>query len=875
MNPNNKLRIGELLVQEGLITTEQLDQALLVQKNQKAYKPLGMVCIELKFLSRADLNRILKKYQKNIRLGELLINLGLITPEQLKEALEQQKSEGGKLGDILIKKGIITETSLINTLTIQMGVPKIIPDFHLIDKKLLEGISEEFLMKYGVLPAFKGDDVLTLIMGNPLDEETIHDLSKIFKCKIEPAIAPSKDIQDAIKQHYQKVTLGSQGVYQEDTKELIIGDTNLSRERGDNIVSILDYIIANAIMEGASDIHIEPAEKILRIRYRVDGIMCHKTDLPISLASSLTSRIKVLCKLDIAEKRRHQDGRIEARIMDKEIDLRVSIYASAYGESVVIRILHRQTKLIELDSLGLSPANRTRFQQILEQPSGIILVTGPTGSGKTTTLYACLNYLNDGQRAIITVEDPVEYTIEGVVQGQLNPKLGLTYSDFLKSMMRQDPDVIMVGEIRDTVAAEAVIQTALTGHKVLSTFHTDDTTGALLRLMDMGIDTFLISSTVVSIVAQRLVRVLCQHCSKPYVPDQYLLASFGVSSIGADKFKFYQPVGCSYCADTGFKGRTAIHELLFVNDPIRDAILARKTSSQIRIVAQNQAKLISMHEDGFYKATKGITSLEEVIRVVFRNESDERPLRSAEEIVALCEKETTVSPKQLESTPIPKKISVQEAEALVSITGSNLSVLEGEVYRIRFDASTIETETDQIADFFKVYQRITEKMGKALKPDLLEDFGDFIIYTVKRLELSLKAEFVEFYLRVKEGKVKILLETLIPQRLYSSTFHTSKETGLRLINFLMPVSGMDEAFMTKSLSMKREGPYRRRASLIEILKQRGEEQYNDNGAEYREVTSSRPQVAEGLKIHGDSYPKISGLYKKHVEELELSIYLEN
>lgn len=852
MKPTNKLRLGDLLVQESLITTEQLDQVLLIQKNQKVYKPLGEICIELKFISRAKLNRILNKYQKSIQLGELLINLELITPEQLEKGLKQQKSERGKLGDILIKKGFITETSLLNTLTIQMGVPKIVPDFHLIDKKLLGGISEEFLIKYEVLPAFKEDDVLTVIMGNPLDEETIRELSNIFKCKIEPAIALSGDIKAAIIQHYRRVRLANQDVPEEDTKDLIIGDTNLSRERGNNIVGIVDYIVTNAIMEGASDIHLEPKEKSLRVRYRVDGILRHKTDLPISLAPSLVSRIKILCGLDIAEKRRHQDGRIEARVMDKEVDLRISVYASTYGESVVIRILHRQTELIELDALGISPTNKARFQQMLKQPSGIILVTGPTGSGKTTTLYACLNYLNDGQRAIITVEDPVEYTIQGVVQGQLNPKLGITYSDFLKSMMRQDPDVIMVGEIRDAIAAEAVIQAALTGHKVFSTFHTDDTTGALLRLMDMGIDTFLISSTVVSILAQRLVRVLCPHCSKPYVPDQHLLASFGVSSTGADKFKFYQPVGCSHCADTGFKGRTAIHELLFVNDAIRNAILARKTSSQIRLIAREQSNLISMREDGFYKATKGITSLEEAVRVVFYNESNELSLRSAEEVVALCEKGTTVTRKQLDSIPISEKIPLEEAEASVSITDANLSVLEGEVYRIRFDATTIETETDKITDFFKAYQRSMQEMGNALDSDLLNDFVDFIIYTVKRLEISLKSEFVEFFLRVKDEKVKILLETLTPQRLSSLPFRRSKEKSLRLINFLMPTSGVEKALMVESNYMKRRGPSQKKTSLIEFLKEEESRQH---------------------EVRDTAHPKSFGLYKKHVEELELSGYL--
>ena len=733
-----------------------------------------------------------------------------------------------------------------------MGIPKIVPDFHLIDRTLLVGISEEFLIKHEVLPAFKKNNVLSVIMGNPLDEETINELSNIFKCKIEPAVALSEDIKAAIIQYYRSVRLASQGIPEENAKDLIIGGTNLSMEKEDNIVGIVDYIFTNAIIEGASDIHLEPKEKSLRVRYRVDGILRHKTDLPISLAPSFVSRIKVLCGLDIAEKRRHQDGRIEARVMDKEVDLRISVYASTYGESVVIRILHRQTELIELDALGISPTNMARFQQMLEQPSGIILVTGPTGSGKTTTLYACLNYLNNGERSIITVEDPVEYTIQGVVQGQLNPKLGVTYSDFLKAMMRQDPDVIMVGEIRDTIAAEAVIQAALTGHKVFSTFHTDDTTGALLRLMDMGIDTFLISSTVVSILAQRLVRVLCPHCSKPYVPDQQLLASFGVTSTGADKFKFHQPVGCSHCADTGFKGRTAIHELLSVNDAIRDAILARKTSSQIRLIAREQSNLISMHEDGFYKATKGITSLEEVVRVIFYNESNELSLRPAEEVVALCEKGTTVTRKQLDSTPIPKKLPLEEAEASVSTTYANLSVLEGEVYRTRFDATTIETETDKITDFFKAYQRIMQEMGNAIDSDLLDDFVDFIIYTVKRLEISLKSEFVEFCLRVKDEKVKILLETLTPQRTSSLRFRRSREKSLRMINFLMPPSGVEKALMAESNYMKRGGPYQKKTSLIEFLKQERTRQH---------------------AVRDISDPKSSSLYKKHIEELELSDYI--
>lgn len=715
MNRNKKLKLGELLLNEGIITPEQLERALAVQKRQKAYKPLGEICVELQFLSNAQLNRTLNKYQKRIRTGDLLVNLGLISQDQLQIALAKQKSTRGKLGKILIEMGFITENSLIHTLTIQLGVPKITPDLHFIDDRLFEGISEEFLLKNEVLPALKEDGVLTVIMSDPLDEQCIRAIGRVFQCKIDPAIAPSADIRNAIKKYYEKDKSDESSIFVTDKKDLIIGDTNLSLEGGDNIVSILDYIITNAILEGASDIHIEPKEKSISVRYRVDGILRHKTDLPIVVAPNLTSRIKVLCGLDIAEKRRHQDGRIEARIKGTEIDLRISVFASVYGENVVVRILNRQSELIDLDMLGLSPVNRVRYQQILDQPSGIILATGPTGSGKTTTLYASLNHLNDGQKAIITVEDPVEYTIEGVVQGQMNQQLEHTYVDFLKAMMRQDPDVIMVGEIRDSAAAEAVIQAALTGHKVLSTFHTDDTTGALLRLMDMGIDTFLISSTVVSIVSQRLVRKLCAHCREHCVPEQKLLASFNIRSIEPDEMDqctFYRPVGCAKCDDTGFKGRTAIHELLCLNDPIRDAILARKTSSEIRLIAREKASLISLHEDGFYKASKGLTSIEEVMRVVFYNESDQLSMRHAREIIRLCEDKTVVEISQ----PLPV---VTEEEVLkapkgpVSIIGSKAPSRAREVPGIRFDMDTMDKETEEGADLFELYRQIMEKIGKA------------------------------------------------------------------------------------------------------------------------------------------------------------------
>ena len=830
MNAPSKLRVGELLIQEGAITREQLEKALALKKDEKAYKPLGEVCVDLKFLSRARLHKILNQYQKRISVGDLLINLGLITPQQLDEGLDHQKKIGGRLGDILVSKGFITEGALVDALSIQMGILKVAPDFHLIDKTLLKGINEEFLLSNEIIPAFKENDVLTLIMSNPLDRDMIQNLGRVFKVrKIKPAIASSTDIRNAINQHFQRVTFEKKATSNKEKKDLIIGDKKISMDSEDTTSGVVDYIFTNAILEGASDIHIEPKEDSLRVRFRIDGILHHKTDLPVSLALSLASRIKVLCKLDIAEKRKHQDGRIHAQVMDKDVDLRVSVYAAAFGENIVIRILYRKSTLIDIDQLGITPQNKIRFLQILDQPSGVILVTGPTGSGKTTTLYAGINYLNDGKTSIITVEDPVEYVIDGVVQGQLNPKLGHTYSDFIKSMMRQDPDVIMVGEIRDSTAAEAVIQAALTGHKVLTTFHTEDTTGALLRLMDMGIDTFLISSTVVSVLAQRLVRVLCAECRKAYIPDKYELDALGVRSENMEKFKFYKPVGCAHCNHMGYRGRTGVHELLLVNDMIRDAILARKTSGEIRRLAREASSLVTMREDGFYKVLKGTTSFEEVSRVVPWQELDEGFRRSPEEIIALAEGSVAVTVAEEDTSNHPAAVA-----ALDSVHD------EEHVYRIRFNTKTIAQEKEKIAVFFNTYRQMMEKMGQPLETSqLMEDFIAFIIFTAERVERSLKSPFVDFSLRGKDGKIVMELETFVPKQLPLRVRRTSREKGPRLINFLMPPD-----------------------------KDTGEG-LDDEDSRFPQMGSKPDKTPELLLVEGNDVKRDkAGVFRKHVETLE-------
>jgi type IV pilus assembly protein PilB len=778
-NPE-KVKIGTLLVSEGHITQSQLDEALSCQKNSRQYVPLGELCVRLGFLSETDMSRILKTNKYKMYFGDLLVNMSLITPSQLAGVLEKQKASGRKIGELLAEMGLISEEQLAQALCIQLGMPKIIPDVNLIDRDLALEVNEQFLRRVEAVPAFRKDKIVTVIMSDPLSESIIDDFKKIFGCEVEPAIGTRSAIHNLLDELFQKIEYRTGRDKEADKiKDLVIGNIDYSNDRRDNAVNIVNYIISSAISEGASDIHIEPQSGILRVRYRIDGMLLHKTDLPKEMGPSLVSRIKVMCGMDISEKRRHQDGRIEARILDKEIDLRVSVYASVYGENVVIRILNRQTTLIDLNKIGFSPFHITRYKKMLDYPAGVILVVGPTGSGKTTTLYASLNYLNKLDKMIITVEDPVEYTIDGVVQGKLDTKLNLTYSDFLKAMMRQDPDVIMVGEIRDAVAAEATIQAALTGHHVFSTFHTDDTTGALLRLMDMGIETFLISSTVVSVIAQRLVRTLCPNCKQAYIPDKKSFESFNIKKIDPAKFTFYQPKGCVHCHNTGFKGRTAIHEILVVNDAIRHAILSRKTSSQIRDVARQTAQLVSMREDGFYKASRGITTLEEILRVVYHNEGDEMTGRTADEIVAILD---LTDDNKFNLASNLKETMPPGGSARISDISSVDSLPDGDIYRTRFESEAISSELDRIKIFFDNYRSVQERAGKEISPELLHEFIDFVVYYSNYYQITKGADFIEFIIKIVEEEPKIFVQ--FPEPNTEDPASVKKELSRRSMEFL-------------------------------------------------------------------------------------------
>jgi len=779
---DNKLRLGELLVKEGVLSEAHRDQALAIQKKLPMYKTLGEICLEEKFLSRRDLNRVLAKYHKRIPLGMLLMNLGMITSHQLKDALQEQKQTGEKIGTVFLKRGFINEKVLVDTLATQMGILKIFPDFHIIDRMLLKGWSEDFLRKNLVLPAFKEKGEITVIMADPFNHELIQDVGRMFQCKIRPAIATSMDIKRALQQHFQKVSLDvmpRMALKAVDDKDLVVGDQGLSFGNQDGVVGVLDFIISNAIAEGASDVHIEPKESSLQVRYRIDGMLHHKTDLPVSMAPGLSSRIKILCKLDISEKRKHQDGRLRAQVMERDVDMRVSVYAAAFGENIVIRILYRQSNFIDIDQLGITPVNKRKFLDLMALPSGVILVTGPTGSGKTTTLYSAINHINDGSKSIITVEDPVEYVMEGVVQGQLNHKLGHTYVDFIKSMMRQDPDVIMVGEVRDPLSAEAVIQASLTGHKVLTTLHTEDATGGLLRLMDMGIDAFLITSTVMAVMAQRLVRVLCPRCRKAYTPDAAQLAILGVDPTVSEKITFYKAVGCNSCDHMGYRGRTGIHELLCMNDKVRDVLLRHSTAGEIRRVARSKAGLMTMREDGFYKLMNGVTSFDEISRVLPWQDTQDDMLRSADEIIAMAQGEAAPEPPSHSHGVVDTDKAHGKGESAV-IRGKN-----GELFRVSLDISAMDNTMDKVIQFFNTYQ--TNLAGQRQGPESMEEqdrFVDFMQSAMKQARTLTISPFADLVLRKKADELEIVVELLVRERSLKSAKPGKVDKGPRLLNYI-------------------------------------------------------------------------------------------
>jgi len=545
------------------------------------------------------------------RIGEILMEQGYITSAQLEEALEEQKITGEKLGEIMIRKGWISQEVLNQALANQAGVSTFDLSTYIIDPEVIKLIPEEVATKYKVVPVFRIDNTLTVAMVDPNNVFVIDELSRITGCIIEPVLADEIAIRKAHDQYY-----GGAGTIQEiissiDKEKLAEGE-KLGEEAP--IVKLVNMLIVEAVQSNASDIHIEPEEKFVGVRYRVDGILRRRTFLPKDLQPAVISRLKIMSGLDIAEKRIPQDGRIIMKVANKDIDFRVSTCPTVHGENIVLRILDKSSVNIGLEKLGFPPRELELFKELIFQPYGIILVTGPTGSGKTTTLYSALHKINREEVNIMTVEDPVEYQFPRIRQVQVNVKAGLTFASALRSFLRQDPDVIMVGEIRDLETAEIAVQAALTGHLVLSTLHTNDSPSAFTRLIDMGVEPFLVSSSLLGVLAQRLVRKVCSKCKEEYTPSSALIKDLGLEGKVSESIKFVKGRGCKLCNSSGYKGRIGIFELLKVTPKIQELVLSRASADDIGKVA-HQEGMRSLREAAIDKLLEGVTTPEEVMRV--------------------------------------------------------------------------------------------------------------------------------------------------------------------------------------------------------------------------------------------------------------------
>ena len=567
--------------------------------------------------------------------GDFMIGLGVITADQFKKASQEQKQKGERLEQAIVRLGYAKEELALQCLADYFNLPYVDLDTYLIDEKIVKIIPEEMVRRHTLIPLFKIGNTLTVAMTNPLNLLALDDVRNKVKTDVEIAISTEKKIKKAIEQHYgataatlentlQHLMKGNRvGSIQESSDykkshELAMKDLPTGPMEDAPAARMLDLVMIQAIRDRASDIHFEPDEKALRVRFRIDGFLYESLTLPKPIHPALTSRIKILAEMDIAETRLPQDGNFNVKLEKRGFEIRVSTFPTIYGENVVLRILDQTSTLFKLEDLGFSEEVLNHFKQLVRKTSGIILVTGPTGSGKTTTLYALLNMINSKDKNIITIEDPVEYRLALIRQTQINPKAGINFATGLRSILRQDPDIIMIGEIRDLETSEIAMQAALTGHLVLSTLHTNDAPEAISRLVDIGVEPYLISSSVIGVLAQRLVRIICPDCKVSYQADPKVMNDLGEEvTKSKEPLTFYRGKGCKNCKQSGYWGRSGIYELLLVNEDIKKLISERASTQVIRNVAKKTAGLIPLRVDGLRKVLKGITTLDEVDRVAY------------------------------------------------------------------------------------------------------------------------------------------------------------------------------------------------------------------------------------------------------------------
>jgi type IV pilus assembly protein PilB len=599
------------LVSAGRLTQLQMERSLRVEQKLQGRRSLESILVETGLLCRRDLKTLFTQTGRPIPLGLILVERELVSPEAIDSALFTQKEgDATRLGELLCQRRLITADDLLRALAQQRSLTVYTPVAELVDAGLMQtgALAAAFKSK-NVLPLRESKDGSLVLFSEPPDAATLIEIERLIGRKVRPALADAQQIAACLRDAMQ--TRGA-----------------LTTEAAS--VRLFDRIMARAVELGASDVHIEPLLDRLRVRLRVDGELEPYADWPPEETQTIVARAKVLAGCDLGEHRKHQDGRFARRVNDEEIDCRVSIYASLHGENVVIRLLRRASGILRIDELGMAPAVLRRFEsEILGAPTGVVLITGPTGAGKTSTLYSAIAHGNKPNLKVITVEDPIELTIDGIVQCQINERIGQTFSEALRAIVRQDPDVIVLGEIRDAASADVAIQAALTGHKVFSTLHTEDAIGGLLRLQELDIEAFLISSTVICVVAQRLLRRICPDCMERYVPEESELKRLGFSAELFLGVTLARGRGCGHCRNTGYRGRIGVYELLVVNDEIKHALLKRSSSSEVRGLAMQSAGLVTLQESALALASRGVTTLFEIGANIPRHASS----RSVAEIV--------------------------------------------------------------------------------------------------------------------------------------------------------------------------------------------------------------------------------------------------
>ena len=634
-------KLGEILVDQKFITKDQLELGIEQQKLVK--KRLGEILTEMGFLTIENLTEALSSqiqkppingipagataFAKTKNIGEILLDYHLITKEQLARGVEEQRKSDKRLGEALTDLGFVSEEKLARALSAQLGIPYTDLSSVVVEPEAIDLFKEKVARKNMAIPLSVDKRFITVAMADPLDFEAIHDISFATNREVRPTVAPPKEIKTAIRRYYhlsqplEKII----GEIKTDSIEVITTEENRSDAEGIEevartsesppIIRLVNSIVVHAVRNKASDIHFEPREKSVRVRERVDGLLMEAFEFPKLVQGAVTSRVKIMATMDIAEKKIPQDGRIKVKVEGRDLDLRVSTLPTNFGEKITIRVLDSGATPLQLEDMGPTKKDYMRIRSIIERPQGIVLITGPTGSGKSTTLYSMINHIKTDAINIITLEDPIEYELKGINQVGINEKTGLTFPFALRAVLRQDPDVIMVGEMRDLETAKIAIEASLTGHLVLSTLHTNTAVAAMTRLKNLGISPYLIASSLNGVIAQRLVRKICDKCKEPYTPTPEELFKMKARGKNSSEMKFYRGKGCPACTYTGYKGRVGVFEVLIVDPQVRELVTNDETEESI-LKAAVESGMGHMSDDGIDKIHQGITSIDELFRVI-------------------------------------------------------------------------------------------------------------------------------------------------------------------------------------------------------------------------------------------------------------------